>query len=382
MKKKILIVGTQPFIPILHGSTKVVYEYCKLLKSMGHELYYCNQVSTEYDNNFVDFMDGRAFSPDIKHKLSFMERIKNKKRITSIKLHKQDTNYNYVDDLFPQYLGEYVQNLNNKHHFDICIVNYVILSKVLEYIDVPRKVIFTHDAFTNKHELLNLDTFWFSLTPDEEAKGLRRATDILSIQQNESILFRYYNPQARIYTVYSPFSVTKQDITGNNNVLFISGNNILNQNGIDYFLKEIFPLILMERGDVKLIVGGKICEYLKNKDLKNVELRGMVDDIASFYSLGDIAINPIYQGTGLKIKTFEALSFGKATIAHTHSIEGIYDSENAPVLVCDTKEEFAKQIIRVFDDVDLRTQLAKQSIEYIQNMNKHIVHEYERLVDF
>ena len=382
MKKKILIVGSSPFVPVMNGSMKVIYEYCKLLKNLGNDVYYCNSYHIKYDNKFLDFMDGKVFSPELKTETFVSRHIKQLKR-RFVDHHKYKTKYNFIDDLFPNGLEEYVAELNCEHHFDMCIVNYIIMSKILDYIDCPRKVIFTHDTFTNKHEVLKVDTFWFSLTPDEEAKGIRRATDILSIQNNESVLYHYYNPMARIYTVYSPFPITKQEISGNNNILFISGNNQLNQNGIDYFLKHIFPIVIERNRDVKLIVGGNICEYLRSKKLsENIELLGLIEDESSFYSYGDIAINPIYQGTGLKVKTFEALAFGKVTIAHPHSTEGIFDPSNAPILVGHTAKEFAKHILMVLDDVSLRKQISDKSISYMQKMNNYIRMEYERLLDF
>ncbi|MBO7572068.1 MAG: glycosyltransferase family 4 protein [Bacteroidales bacterium] len=382
MKKKILIVGLSPFYPVLNGSMKVVYEYCKLLKELGNDVYYCNSYHAKYDDAFCDFMEGKVFSPEMKEE-TFVSRRVNKLKRRFIDHHKYKTGFNFLDDLFPNGLGEYVAKLNTEYHFDVCIVNYIIISKLLDYIDCPRKVIFTHDAFTNKHELLNLNTFWFSLTPDEEAKGIRRATDILSIQNNESVLYHYYNPLARIYTVYSPFPVTRQEMSGNNNILFISGNNQLNQNGIDYFLQRIFPIIVERNSEVKLIVGGKICDYLRGKkNTKNIELLGIIDDESSFYSYGDIAINPIYQGTGLKVKTFEALSFGKVTVAHPHSVDGIFEPSNAPILVGHTEEEFARQILMALDDVGLRKQISDKAIRYMQNMNNYIRMEYERLLDF
>ena len=41
----------------------------------------------------------------------------------------------------------------------------------------------------------------------------------------------------------------------------------------------------------------------------NVIICGYIYDLSAFYRQGDVAINPVYLGTGIKIKTFEALSY-------------------------------------------------------------------------
>lgn len=383
MLKKILIVGLEPFLPVKSGSNKVIFEYCRLLKSLGCELHYCNTYNTTCDESFIRFMDGNVYVPNyVPTRIENLKRRLNNKisSITYRKKHKTD--FNTVDELCPGYLSEYIRQLNNEHHFDICIVNYIIISKVLEDLDIKKRVLFTHDAFTYKKELLGLNDFWFNLEPNEEAKGIRRATDILSIQENEAVLFHYYNPRAHVYTVFSPFLANKLPISGNNNILLLSGNNKINQNGVDYFLKEVFPIILATNANAKLVVGGTICNYLKDRRLENIELLGYIDDPARFYTLGDVAINPIYQGTGLKIKTFEALSYGRVTVVHPHSAEGMYCPSESPLLVGNDKIEFAQHIIKVLSDRDYKERLSSQSIYYIEKMNNHITAEYKRLLDF
>lgn len=377
--KKILVIGLEPFLPVKSGSRKVVFEYCKLLKSMGHELSFCNWWNTQFTQEFLDFFDNRVYAPKERaRKYNWINKI----RLRLISKHKQRTGYNWVDDIFILELQDYVRELNAKFHYDICIVNYITLSKVLVGLDVERKVLFTHDCFTNKNEILNTDSDVFNLTPNEEAKGIRRATDILSIQDNESVLFHYYNPSARIYTVYSFFPTTNQQLTGNDNILLFSGNNELNRNGADFFLTEVFPLVLKQYPSAKLVVGGALCNYLKEKTLHNVEMLGFVQDPADFYKLGDIAINPIYQGTGLKIKTFEALSFGKSVVVHPHSIVGMYKPYQSPLLVGFTPQLFANHIVNLLSDKNKRQQLAKTSVEYIEEMNQYIIEQFKKLTNF
>ena len=49
---------------------------------------------------------------------------------------------------------------------------------------------------------------------------------------------------------------------------------------------------------------------------------GIVESPSSFYSIINVALSPIRFGGGLKIKVFEALSFGKPVLATKHSVDG------------------------------------------------------------
>lgn len=73
------------------------------------------------------------------------------------------------------------------------------------------------------------------------------------------------------------------------------------------------------------MVGGSICKMLSGlSDIDGVKVLGYIDSPANFYAQGDVAINPVYQGTGLKIKTFESISFDKVVMVHPHSMAGIF----------------------------------------------------------
>lgn len=289
--------------------------------------------------------------------------------------------YDDLDLYYPWGIEKYVNKLHEKYGFDACLINYVTMSRLYENCNIKKKIILTHDAFTYKDEILGVDDFWFMLKPNKEARGIRRCTDILAVQDDEKTLFQYYHLKGNHYTIFCRMSITLQPLTYNNNILFIAGNNQLNFNGIKFFLDNVLPL-LKGKTDVNILIGGTICNALAQyaKD-EAIHLLGKIDDIDSFYGMGDIAINPIYQGTGLKIKTMEALSYGKVTIVHNHSVKGIYKVSSAPLLVANDKKEYADLILRALTDIKLREDMSQRSLEYIKEMDKFVDREYDRLLN-
>lgn len=280
-----------------------------------------------------------------------------------------------VDDHYPWGVARYINKLDEKEHFYACIIQYYRLSRLMPLITIPRKAIYTHDVFSYKDIRVG-GHFYETLNAHEEAKALQRCPTIFAIQQNEAVFYSMLSPKSKVYTVYNPYQIHKQPLKSNKTILFLASRMLFNVTGIQWFLDNVWTLVNKEMPDVKLLVAGTVCEKIADK-YNNVSLLGRVDNLDDYYGKGDIVINPVYQGTGLKIKTFEALSYGKATIVHPHSMVGIYKAESAPLLCAKDPEEWLKIIRCLVNESERVEELGRKSIEYIENMNEYIREQYK-----
>lgn len=380
--KKILVISIVKIPPFILGNQKCISEYCDLLTRMGYELHFLVSV---YKNEDVSQM--RDYWGDRLHLFYILnnniwQKIKNRIRAKFIRLrYRLSGGYNHVDDFYPVGLKSFVEKLQDKLRFHAIIINYVTLSKVFEGKLSCKKIIYTHDCMSFKRLRYNMSSFWIDLKPNEEAKGLQRCDIVLSIQENESVYFKYLHPQGRIITVYSYFETHQQELTYNKNVLFLSGTSQLNVNGIKTFIRDVWPLVLEREPQATLIIGGSICKVIGEVKGSRVKIVGIKENLDDFYKLGDIAINPVYQGTGLKIKTFEAMSYGKVTIVHPHSAEGIYKPQEAPLLIGKTPLEFASHIVNALNNSNIRKEYALKGIKYIDSLNEYIEKQYRNVLD-
>ena len=80
-------------------------------------------------------------------------------------------------------------------------------------------------------------------------------------------------------------------------------------------------------------------------------------------------MNPTHEGTGLKIKTFEALAFGCAVLCTPHSAIGIFTSEQAPLLIAETASEWLRLISLLLADNTMINNYMKRASPYINAMN-------------
>lgn len=379
---KILVISPVGTHPVTAGNRKMILQYTDLFKHWGHEVYFLQiclrslkrkvkekqqeeieKTASSWGNYYIPFYETWL----CKVSRLFIERYRRY-------FYK---GYSKCDDIYPTSLHYFVNKLNKQYNFDACIVNYYMYSKVLDYIHIPRKALFTHDYFSFKDLVVGFKA-GHATTPNEEAKAMRRASYIFAMQDEEVAFFQRLSPYSKVLLNYSNYEYHIQPIIGNHNILFLSGPNVFNINGIKWFISDIFPGIINDYPDVKLIIGGGICEEiaLVYKDHSHIEFYGFVDNLDAFFQLGDVAINPTYQGTGLKIKTFESLSFDKVTIVHPHSTIGIFKKELAPLFVPSNVQEWIKVLSHIWSDDMIIQKIKERNRCYIADMNAFIESQY------
>ncbi|MDC7179083.1 glycosyltransferase family 4 protein [Bacteroides cellulosilyticus] len=382
---KILVVSNVQTYPITSGSAKFISDYCSLLKSMGHDVYflhvtYCaltkiGRVKIEESSLTTCEKWGDHY---FRYQMTVWDKLK---EILTSFYHKYVTDcYAGCDNRYAGGLHHYVEKLNRIYHFDACLVNYYWLTKLLTKVKIPRRGIITHDSFTFNN-LRNNVTSLLNLTPSEEAKALQRCPTIFAMQDEEAILFKRLAPKSKVLVSYCNYEYVKQPIIGNHNLLFLSGGFYLNVNGLKWFVENVFPSILDVFPDCRLKIGGAICDFVEKCGyVGGVDLIGYVDSPADFYALGDVAINPTYQGTGLKIKTFEAMAYDKVTMVHPHSINGIFDKDKAPIFSSDQPSEWLAFLRKIWGDHSNISVIKRENHNYISRMNDFIKSQFEEFL--
>lgn len=375
--KKILVAADMTTHPCIGGNNQCVMQYVKILRNLGYDVYYLligvRGLSEETIKATAEYWGDRfLYYPTPKYQ-DFFQRV--------VKRIKNNAYPDIIDFYSPKGIVRYVNDINKRLHFDGLIVNYIWQSK-LAYCDIPAKAIYTHDVFTNRAERMAAGANWHSYPAETEAKYLRRFKNILAIQDVERDFFRYLSPKSNVVSVYSSFEYVEQPLAGNKNILFFSGGGDLNISGIKRFLEYVWPELRKRDKDITLLIGGGICGSLKESSMpEGVKLMGRYDDIADFYALGDIAINPVFEGTGLKIKTFEALAHGKTVIVDPHSAIGIYDRKNAPLLLANAPDDYVASIASRLNDKDLIIDDKFKAKQYIAKLNNYVASQYKNIFE-
>lgn len=373
---KILIVSDRPNVPVTAGNRSFINSLALFFKSQGHEVHFL--FIHEYGvNSEEELIDLYRFWGDNLHiyKTSLFNKI-----LRSVKIRFRwwfEKGYYHCDDYYPRGLHKYVYSLNERYNFDACLVNYYYLSKLLVQTDIPRKGLITHDYFAYKNLLIGGKHIYLNTNAHQEAIAMQRSPHIFALNEEEAIYFKRLSPLSVVHNIYSFYQYHAQPLCYNHNIVFLSGDNQFNQKGIKWFVESVFLKLQEIFPDVKLVVGGKICNFLRSQNLpEGIELCGFIEKPCEFYKVGDIAINPISQGTGLKIKTFESISFDKITIVHPHSTIGIFDRSHAPLLVSENPEQWILFFEKLWTDKVFLKEMKSKNRIYLKRMNEEIVRQY------
>jgi glycosyltransferase involved in cell wall biosynthesis len=133
---------------------------------------------------------------------------------------------------------------------------------------------------------------------------------------------------------------------------FIGGNHPFNVEALAFFLDDVLPRVRLRHPDFSLLVAGKAGApfALQGRTWPGVEFVGYVPDAASFYAQVRMCVVPIRSGTGVSLKTLEALELGKPVIATRAGVRGLDGIEAHPNLLrADSAADFVERILSVLD---------------------------------
>jgi GT2 family glycosyltransferase/glycosyltransferase involved in cell wall biosynthesis len=136
-------------------------------------------------------------------------------------------------------------------------------------------------------------------------------------------------------------------------ILFIgSFAHLPNLMALDFFLREVWPLLGTGAAILHVIAGQRHESYLKHYadsvapplDTPGVELEGFVADPRPAYERASVVIAPLVASAGTNIKVLEAMAMAKVVVATPAGINGLDLGEGDGVLVTPTALEMAGAI--------------------------------------
>ncbi len=112
-----------------------------------------------------------------------------------------------------------------------------------------------------------------------------------------------------------------------------------------------------------LRVVGKLARHLRTSD-ERVRAVGWVPDLDAEYRRAAVVINPTKAGTGLKIKSVEALCRGKALVGTPNGVDGIEAAGEVPYLVGADWTAFARAVNELLGSRESRRRLEQAATRF------------------
>lgn len=253
-------------------------------------------------------------------------------------------------------------------------IEYVYLSRLFECFDCGVfKILDTHDIITDRHKMFlkqGRPPEFFYTNRSQESIGINRANCILAIQPAEAAFFRQLTDKP-VATVGHIVEMRKPSLPAMSapTLMFIGSGNPINQDALSYLLEEVLPRVQVAVPDTTLEVYGGISSYL-TQQIPGVVAMGNVNEPAEAYERAWVVVSPLRFGTGLKIKSIEALGFAKALVSAPAGYAGLEDGLGRAFLGGDSADTFASNCIAALLDPDLRTRLEISAYDYANTWNR------------
>ncbi|HEY0961592.1 MAG TPA: glycosyltransferase family 4 protein [Pseudomonadales bacterium] len=283
-----------------------------------------------------------------------------------------------------------VGKLLRQGNFDVCIADFLTgLPNVPEGIVGPDGapvpvVLFTHNVehmiwqrlCTNERNPLKrllLAIEWRKMRRYERL-ACQRADLTLTVSDADKQLFEQMAPGLTAHAIPTGVDIDyfrpATDASERDQHVVFSGSMdwFPNEDGMLWFMESMLPLIRAQQKGISVtIVGRNPSAKLKRMaEEHGVHVTGTVDDVRPSVHEAAVYIVPLRVGGGTRLKIFEALAMGKAIVSTTVGAEGLPLEDGTHLVLADTPEAFASQVLQLINDPMLRARLGRAGRELVQ----------------
>jgi len=156
-----------------------------------------------------------------------------------------------------------------------------------------------------------------------------------------------------------------------------------NQEGISWFIKNIWPGILGKFPDLKFYIAGRNAPvwFVNSLEHKNIIFLGEVENAYEFMQEKAIMVVPLLSGSGMRIKIIEGMALGKTIISTSIGSEGINCQDGKEIIIANSIEEFSSKLEKLISNKKIFVEIGKNAVKFvIENFdNKKIS---DSLIDF
>jgi len=193
---------------------------------------------------------------------------------------------------------------------------------------------------------------------------------VIAIQADEAEGLRRLVPKKSVITAGIDFCPVEPagSLAPNPVVLLVASDNALNVKGLKDFLRFAWPMVRREVSDAELRVIGAVGLQVEVDD-PSVKIMGQVGDLTAAYAEARVVINPAVAGTGLKIKTIEALCHLRPLVTWPSGVDGVETDVRSLCYVATDWYGFARHVIDLCNSEDASRILISNRDEILQRFS-------------
>jgi len=196
-----------------------------------------------------------------------------------------------------------------------------------------------------------------------EQRAFRHFSHVLTVTENDAAVYRrrlLTGPRVQcVPTLYDVSTARAAPDPGGRKLLFVGEMaHRPNRDAVQYFVKDILPLIRAGVPDAEFVVVGRNAPAsIRKLESRHVRVTGMVPDVGLYLRKATVCVAPLRFGSGIKLKILEALAHGKAVVTTPVGAEGIEVRHGVNCQIAEDTENFARSVVRLLRDRGFRSTL-------------------------
>lgn len=263
---------------------------------------------------------------------------------------------------------QFVRSLLRQQHYDWFWVNNVDYAHlaVKQKLADTKTLIDMHDIASRLRLVRkNIDyskhlTFDYEKNLAQEIKLIRQFDTVIIDSQYEKKLLSEHLRFEQLKCIPHQFAEATLDTTAQipyssrefeYDILFVGSINQPNKDGLNFFLKSVFPKIVAQKQTVKFAIAGKISSQVEiDESVKaNVYSPGFVPSIAELYLKSRLVVCPLLTGAGTKFKLVEAIAYGMPVVTTDTCASALKLVNGVNSFITDDPDQYADYVLHLIN---------------------------------
>jgi len=269
----------------------------------------------------------------------------------------------HVSRFFSSDVDKHIQKVLTKNEFDVVVCESIFTAP---YIDTIRRlsdakvVLRSHNLeFSIWHRIakskkLGLKKTYLKILTrqlkDYEIQILEQIDGLIAINPDELKHYKRLGLKKKSTTIPFAVELEKYDPEQSKELksVFHIGSMDWQPNieGVDWFLKKVWPQVHKKDPELKLYLAGRqMPEWLLTHKQAGVNVVGEVEDAQDFIKSKNIMVIPLKSGGGMRVKLIEALALEKPVVSTPLGANGVNIKDEKNILLARQPREFANAIL-------------------------------------
>ncbi|QDH79899.1 glycosyltransferase [Echinicola soli] len=206
---------------------------------------------------------------------------------------------------------------------------------------------------------------------EQELSLAKQANFTITVTNDEKIILEKEGIQnvCVIPNVHEPIKKPKDwKFDQRKGILFIGAyDHHPNIDAVQWLVNEIMPEVWKELPNIKVtLLGSKPTIEVLTLKSNQVNIPGFVQDVSSYFVNHKIFVAPLRYGAGMKGKIGQSLAYKLPVITSNIGAEGMGLVEGKNVMIANTKDEFIKKILYLYQNEQAWSELSKNSLEALK----------------